>query len=46
MVLEKDDSVYVPPNSKQTIKNVGKENLKFLCVVEPAWKSEDEIILE
>ncbi|AJM92349.1 MULTISPECIES: cupin domain-containing protein [Nitrosopumilus] len=44
--LEKDDSIYVPPNSKQHIENKGEENLRFLCIVEPAWKAEDEIILE
>ncbi len=44
--LEKDDSVYVPPNSKQFIENKGKANLRFLCIVEPAWKIEDEILLE
>ena len=44
--LEKDDSVYVPSNSKQNIENVGEEDLRFLCIVEPAWKADDEIILE
>jgi len=44
--IEKDDSVYVPPNSKQFIKNSGSTNLKFLCIVEPAWKAENEFILE
>ena len=44
--LEKDDSAYVPPNSKQNIKNVGEGILRFLCIVEPAWKPSDEIILE
>ncbi len=44
--LQKDDSAYVPPNSKQFIENSGKENLKFLCIVEPAWKANDEILLE
>jgi mannose-6-phosphate isomerase-like protein (cupin superfamily) len=44
--LEKDDSVYVPPNSKQFIENAGTTDLKFLCIVEPAWKAEDEILLE
>ena len=46
LALEKDDSVYVPPNSKQNIKNVGEGILRFLCIVEPAWKADDEIILE
>jgi mannose-6-phosphate isomerase-like protein (cupin superfamily) len=44
--LKKDDSAYVPPNSKQVIENIGVGNLRFLCIVEPAWKTEDEEILE
>jgi len=44
--LEKDDSAYVPPNSKQFIENTGSKNLRFLCIVEPAWKADDEILLE
>ena len=44
--LEKDDSVYVPPNSKQFIENTGKGNFRFLCIVEPAWKVDDELLLE
>jgi len=44
--MEKDDSAYVPPNSKQFIENSGSINLKFLCIVEPAWKADDEILLE
>lgn len=44
--VEKDDSVYVPPKSKQSIENSGLTDLKFLCIVEPAWRPENEIILE
>ena len=44
--LEKDDSVFVPPNSKQFIENTGEGNFRFLCIVEPAWKVTDEILLE
>lgn len=44
--LGQDDSVYVPPNSKQFIQNTGETDLRFLCIVEPAWKAEDEILLE
>ena len=44
--LEHDDSAYVPPNSKQFIQNTGDADLRFLCIVEPAWKEEDEILLE
>lgn len=41
-----DDSVYVPPMSEQFIENIGDESLHFLCIVDPAWKQEDETILE
>ncbi|MFZ8908447.1 MAG: cupin domain-containing protein [Nitrosopumilaceae archaeon] len=44
--VTKDDSVYVPPMSEQFIENTGSEDLRFLCIVDPAWKVEDEIILE
>jgi len=44
--LEKDDSVYVAPNSKQFIENSGSGILRFLCIVQPAWKAENEILLE
>ncbi|WP_428327089.1 cupin domain-containing protein [Nitrosopumilus sp.] len=44
--IGKDDSAYVPPNAKQNIENIGGKDLRFLCIVEPAWKAEDEIMLE
>jgi len=44
--VKKDDSAYVPPMSEQFIENTGKSDLRFLCMVDPAWKAEDEIILE
>jgi len=34
--------VYIPPNSVQYIKNTGDCDLEFLCIVDPAWKQEDE----
>jgi mannose-6-phosphate isomerase-like protein (cupin superfamily) len=39
-----EDTIYIPPRAVQFIKNIGTEALKFLCMVEPAWKAEDEII--
>ncbi|MDH3677911.1 MAG: cupin domain-containing protein [Nitrosopumilus sp.] len=44
--VKKDDSAYVPPLSEQFIENTGTSDLRFLCIVDPAWKPEDEIILE
>ncbi|NQT22290.1 MAG: cupin domain-containing protein [Candidatus Omnitrophica bacterium] len=37
--------IYVPPRSKQHIKNTGNTALEFLCIVDPAWKKKDEEIL-
>jgi mannose-6-phosphate isomerase-like protein (cupin superfamily) len=37
--------VYVPPNSNQHIGNTGNSDLKFLCIVDPAWQPEDEEVL-
>ena len=44
--VKKDDSVFVPPMSEQFIENIGTSDLRFLCIVDPSWKTEDEIILE
>jgi len=44
--ISKDQVIYIPPKSKQYIENTGKDPLKFLCIVDPAWKQEDEIVLE
>ncbi|CAG0985930.1 L-ectoine synthase [Methanosarcinales archaeon] len=36
--------IYIPPDSLQFIQNTGKNDLIFLCIVDPAWKKEDETI--
>ena len=36
-------SIFVPAFSKQYIENTGKTDLEVLCIVDPAWKQEDEI---
>ena len=43
--VSKNQTIYIPPNSLQFIENTGKGELKFLCIVDPAWKKEDEIIM-
>lgn len=40
----KFDTIYIPPNATQCIENTGQEDLEFLCIVDPAWTKEDEII--
>jgi mannose-6-phosphate isomerase-like protein (cupin superfamily) len=36
------DVAYIPPGSVQCIRNVGEGALKFLCIVDPAWRPECE----
>ena len=36
------DAVYIPPDSVQWLENTGKEGIEFLCIVDPAWRPEDE----
>ena len=37
-----DCTIYIPPNAVQYIENTGSTDLKFLCIVDPAWHQEDE----
>ena len=38
-------AIYIRPNSKQYIRNTGTSDLKFLCIVYPMWRIEDEQVL-
>lgn len=37
-------AVYIPPGSKQYIQNTGTDDLKFLAIVHPMWRKEDEVV--
>ncbi len=39
-------TVYIPPRAVQCIRNSGKTDLVFVCIVDPAWRKKDEVILE
>jgi len=39
-------AIYIPPHSTQYIENTGNSDLKFLCIVDPAWRKEDEKVLD
>lgn len=43
-VVEPGDAVYIPPHAKQFIRNCADEPLVFICIVDPAWRQEDETI--
>lgn len=45
-IVEPGDAVYIPPNAKQFIHNCGDEPLIFVCMVDPAWRKEDETVYE
>lgn len=40
------DTIDIPPSAVQYIENIGAEELEFLCIVNPAWRKEDEILLK
>ena len=40
------DCIDIPQRAIQCIENTGKTDLVFLCIVDPAWCAEDEVILK
>ncbi|MFM7428158.1 MAG: cupin domain-containing protein [Elainella sp.] len=43
-VIQPGDAVYIPPGARQYVRNLGSEALVFLCIVDPAWRAEDEAV--
>ena len=41
-----ESAIYIPPGARQYIENTGDSDLEFLCIVDPAWREEDEEIFE
>jgi mannose-6-phosphate isomerase-like protein (cupin superfamily) len=37
-------AIYIPPRSVQCIRNTGRSDLKFLCLCDPAWRPEHEVV--
>lgn len=44
-IVTPGQAVYIPPHAQQFIENIGPSELKFLCIVDPAWRKEDEEIV-
>lgn len=38
-------AIYIPPGAVQNISNTGNSDLVFICIVDPAWREEDEEVL-
>lgn len=45
-LIEAGTTVYVQPGGEQSVENTGNVDLEFLCLVDPAWREEDETVLE
>ena len=39
------DVIYIPPHASQQITNAGASDLVFLCIVDPAWRTQEEEII-
>lgn len=39
-----NDAVYIPPNAVQYVRSLGPAPLVFICLVDPAWRKEDETV--
>ena len=44
-IVRPGQAVYIRPHAVQWIRNTGASELAFLCIVDPAWKPEDEEVL-
>lgn len=44
--VEAGSMVYVPPGGMQFLENTGTSDIEFLCLVDPAWRIEDETVVE
>jgi mannose-6-phosphate isomerase-like protein (cupin superfamily) len=44
--VEAGTTLYVPPGGRQSLENTGSQDIEFLCLVDPAWNTKDERILE
>ena len=43
-LVEPGDTIYIPPLAKQFIRNSGIEPLVFICIVDPAWRQQNETV--
>jgi mannose-6-phosphate isomerase-like protein (cupin superfamily) len=43
--VRRGTTVYIPPRAVQSISNPGIADLVFICIVDPAWRREDEEVV-
>lgn len=39
-------AIHIPPRATQYIENTGDSDLMFLCIVDPAWRRDDEQVFD
>ena len=44
--VQEGSIIYIPPNSVQFILNFGNVDLVFLCIVDPAWDKENDVLVD
>ncbi len=44
-VVVSGDCIDIPPRSIQWIESIGRKKLVLLCIVDPGWRVEDEVVL-
>ncbi len=44
-VVRPGSTIYIPPKATQFIRNAGRTEVVFLCIVDPAWRQENEEVL-
>ncbi len=43
-IVGSGDAIYIPPEARQFIRNIGQEPLVFICIVDPAWQAANETV--
>ncbi|MEL6385443.1 MAG: cupin domain-containing protein [Cyanobacteria bacterium J06626_18] len=38
------DAIYISPQARQFIRNMGQEPIVFVCIVDPAWRAANETV--
>ena len=42
--LHTGDVLFIPAGAEQYLDNTGTQTIRFLCIVDPAWSEETEIV--
>ncbi|MDX1939762.1 MAG: cupin domain-containing protein [Saprospiraceae bacterium] len=43
-IVRNGDLIFIPAGAEQFIENTSEHNLRFICIVSPPWRSDDEVV--